>query len=119
MMALPCCLALNAFPPFMCVVIVFIQNHVQPVDVMLISSFHGCNASEILKHISRSCYATHGLRIIRYNALRGYFARSLEQRGYSVHHEAIFKVNNKKFKADLEAYSSDRIPVIDAQVIND
>lgn len=53
----------------------------------------GCRVPETLNHMSQQCYATHGLQIKRHDALSNYFARLLEQRGYTVHHEP-FKVND-------------------------
>lgn len=65
----------------------------------------GSNLPETLNHISKQCFSTLGLRIKRHDALSNYVKRSLTQRGYSVHSEPIFKVNNTKLKPDLVSYS--------------
>lgn len=80
----------------------------------------GCRVPETLNQISQQCYVTNSLRINRRNAISNYLAHSLEQRGYLVHKEPIFRAPDaKKLKPDLVAYGIDHSLVIDAQVIND
>lgn len=67
----------------------------------------------------QKCFATHGLRIKRHNALVHYLIRSLNNRGFSTHLEPSFKINEATLKPDIVAYSPDKVFVIDAQVIND
>lgn len=71
-----------------------------------------CRVSETLSSVFRH-------RIIKHrNALSNYLARSLEQRGHSVHREPLFRApNGRRLKTDLVTYCADH--TLDSQVIND
>lgn len=75
----------------------------------------GCGDPATLNHISQECHATRGMRIQIHDAISNYLCRSLEQCGYSVHHEPIFNVpNGRKLKLDLVASCTDHVLVIDS-----
>lgn len=75
---------------------------------------------ETLNHVVQQCYSTHGMRIHRHDTLTNYLARSLVQKGFTVHREQLFQLPScAKLKPDTMAYSVDQVLVIDTQVIND
>lgn len=61
-----------------------------------------------------------GLCIRRRNDVTNYLARSLGQRGFTLHKEQVFKMaNDSKLKPNLELYGVDQILVIYAQIVDD
>lgn len=92
----------------------------QPISEIPIGFAHAAADSETLNHISQQCFYMHGLRILRHNTISKYLARSLSQKGYTVHKELIFKLPNRaKLKPDLIAYKLHHTLVIGSQIMND
>lgn len=79
----------------------------------------GCDRPEILNDILQTCYATHSARIKRHNAIVHYIQRISQDRGFTVHKEKQFIINNSTLKPDLILYSDDRIDSLVVQIIND
>jgi len=79
----------------------------------------GCQEPETLNHILQKCYSTHGLRIQRHDKLVKYIARSLDQRGKTVHIEPKFDTREGVYKPDLVVYDANVTTVLDIQIIND
>lgn len=65
----------------------------------------------------QQCFSKHSLRILLHNDFLNNLARSLEQRGYSVHRDSLFHANDSRLKPDLVLYCIDHTYVVDSPVI--
>ncbi|GBN01335.1 Retrovirus-related Pol polyprotein from type-2 retrotransposable element R2DM [Araneus ventricosus] len=79
----------------------------------------GCNRKETLNHISQGCPLTHQRRIARHNAVSNYIKRGLENRGYTVFDEPIYKTSVGNRKPDLVALKNKTAFVIDSQIVGE
>ncbi|GBN16315.1 Retrovirus-related Pol polyprotein from type-2 retrotransposable element R2DM [Araneus ventricosus] len=79
----------------------------------------GCNRKETLNHISQGCPRTHQRRIARHNAVSNYIKRGLENRGYIVFDEPIYKTSVGNRKPDLVALKNKIAFVVDSQIVGE
>lgn len=79
----------------------------------------GCGRPETLDHILQKCYSTHRRRIMRHDAVLAYLQRACLNRGYTVHKEKAYSVNDRKYVPDLVLYNEDEVLVADVQVISE
>ncbi|GBN58405.1 Retrovirus-related Pol polyprotein from type-2 retrotransposable element R2DM [Araneus ventricosus] len=79
----------------------------------------GCNRNETLNHISQGCPRTHQRRIARHNAVSNYIKHGLENRGYIVFDELIYKTNVGNRKPDLVVLKNKTAFVIDSQIVGE
>ncbi|GBO39965.1 Retrovirus-related Pol polyprotein from type-2 retrotransposable element R2DM [Araneus ventricosus] len=79
----------------------------------------GCNHKETINHISQGCPRTHQRRVARHNAVSNYIKRGLENRGFTVFSEPVYKTPIGNRKPDLVAVKGKVAFVIDSQVVGE
>lgn len=74
---------------------------------------------ETLNHILQGCFSTHFSRIKRHDDIVKYVKRIAQDRGFTVHQEPQFKIDERTLKPDLVLHTTDRVHALDVQVVND
>lgn len=79
----------------------------------------GCSAQETPNHIVQQCFRTHAARVKRHDHLVSYLQRSLEQRGFEVALEPVYRLSSGVLKPDVVATKDGAATIIDAQIVGD
>lgn len=99
--------------------VLFSKSHSARGRIKDNSCRRGCGQPETVNHILQNCYATHFIRIKRHDNLVKYIQKITQDKGFTVHIEKQYTINNLTLKPDLTIYSIDRVHTVDIQVIND